>query len=179
MWLVIAALLVFALVFLAAITLSNALLHSAKTATGAITFDLKSPALTLGNGLKLNYTTSVGADGALSFGDNSADLMLLDPLELVVDENNQFQYYVKIIYDFSSLSGNVTFAQNSHAYDSVFMSPMTSTGVKNEFYSISSTDGTLSSQAKIVKGTTFNAFSFLSDFRYTATSNLQESSKIF
>lgn len=165
--------------FLAAITLSNALLHSAKTATGAITFDLKSPALTLGNGLKLNCTTSVGADGALSFGDNSADIMLLDPLELVVDENNQFQYYVKIIYDFSSLSGNVTFAQNSHAYDSVFMSPMTSTGVKNEYYSISSTDGTLSSQARIVKGTTFNVFSFLSDFRYTANTNLQESSKIF
>ena len=175
-------LLVFIMGFATALTFSNALLHSSKTATGAISFDLKSPSISLNNGLKLNYDANVGEFGTLTYGDSAYDILNLDALDLSVDSGNLISnYYVKLIYDFSNLAGTVSFAQNSYNFGSAKMSTMTSTNTKNEFYTISSSNGSADSPATITKSDTnkFNVLTFLRDFQYVYDSTLTESTKLF
>lgn len=175
-------LLVFIMGFATALTFSNALLHSSKTATGAISFDLKSPSISLNNGLKLNYDANVGSFGTLTYGDSAYDILKLDALDLSVDSGNLLSnYYVKLIYDFTNLAGTVSFAQNSYDFGSAKMSTMTSTGTKNEFYTISSSNGNPNSPTTVTKSDTnkFNVLTFLRDFQYINDSVLSESTKKF
>lgn len=175
-------LLVFIIGFATALTFSNALLHSSKTATGAISFDLKSPSISLNNGLKLNYDANVGSFGTLTYGDSAYDILNLDALDLSIDNGNLLsKFYVKLIYDFTSLAGTVSFAQNAYDFGSAKMSTMTSTGTKNEFYTISSSNGNPNSPTTVTKSDTnkFNVLTFLRDFQYINDSALSESTKKF
>ena len=146
-------------------------LLSQKGATGSVTFEFSTPALTMNNGFKLFYK-----DNALTYGSSTGigdNIETLQAFEIGISSNAELaEYYIKVIYDFGSVTnGSISFGNNTYTVNGYTMSAMTQiAGEAGRFESIST--------SAIAKGTKINILQYLQNFTYSNEENYTTSTPL-
>ena len=156
-----------------AISFSIAFLSDSKTATGTIAFEFDSPTLAFGDALELYCEGRVSSNATITFGNSSAEgtpLASLYSRKLSVEQNSSpfTEYYVKVVYDFSSIeNATIGLGNASSAYGGITMcAPVQST--TNVLYTQSVVSASDSTQAKVPVGkdTFFDIYSILKNMTF-------------
>lgn len=163
--------------FSAAFSLTSALLSDSKTATGTIAFEFDSPALSFGNTLELYCEGVSSANATITFGSSTETGTALSSLyafNLFVEQNDSpfTEYYVKVIYDFSSVTNaTIGLGSSTFLFGNVTMS-VPQTSATNVLYSQSVASQSDSTQAKVPVGesTTFDIYSVLKNMTFFGNS---------
>ena len=91
------------------------------------------------------------------------DISTITPLYMNIDSENQMDaYYVKIAYEFDGINSGISFGNNSYAYGTAIMSPMTQ--VSADVYRFESVSNTT-----VRTGQSFDVLQYLKDFTYTSS----------
>ena len=159
--------------FAMAISFSIAFLSDSKTATGTIAFEFDSPTLAFGDALELYCEGRVSSNANITFGNLSAEgtsLASLYSRKLSVEQNSSpfTEYYVKVVYDFSSIeNATIGLGNASSAYGGITMcAPVQST--TNVLYTQSVVSASDSTQAKVPVGkdTFFDIYSIIKNMTF-------------
>ncbi len=153
-------------------------LFTHKSTKGAVTFNINSPTIALDDKIELNYNGEVGQIGTMTYTNDAGLSTQIEDLTLnlsVPQDNLLDEYYIKIIYDFSTIDvGNITFNNSDYVLPYGLMKTMQPTDTTNEFYSMScNTAGEIAPFSKYEID--LNIFNFMKDFQFAYTETLNAS----
>ena len=172
-WSNLALVIVFVLGFFMSTMFSMGYLHSSKTATGVIAFEFDSPTLSFDPMLALYADGILGNTATITHGNDStigSSMDTLKALNIKLNKNKSQlnNFYIKILYDFSEITGDFsfgTFSESSYVLTSgdatMNMSKFEKSTTANEYFSVSTN--------QVSSGFSFDVYSPLRKINFTSS----------
>ena len=172
-WSNLALVIVFVLGFFMSTMFSMGYLHSSKTATGVIAFEFDSPTLSFDPMLALYADGILGNTATITHGNDSTAGSSMDTLKALNIKLNKNKsqlnnFYIKILYDFSEITGDFsfgTFSESSYVLTSgdatMNMSKFEKSTTANEYFSVSTN--------QVSSGFSFDVYSPLRKINFTSS----------
>ena len=172
-WSNLALVVVFVLGFFMSTMFSMGYLHSSKTATGVIAFEFDSPTLSFDPMLALYADGILGNTATITHGNDStagSSMDTLNALNIKLNKNKSQlnNFYIKILYDFSEITGDFsfgTFSESSYVLTSgdatMNMSKFEKSTTANEYFSVSTN--------QVSSGFSFDVYSPLRKINFTSS----------